>query len=56
MENFNWTTWIVVALAAHTLLKAIATAIDKDPGTDNLFEKIVNGIGNILGYFAGKRK
>jgi len=51
----NWVQIGVIALAIHTALKSIAVAIDKDPNTENKFEKIVNFFGNVLGYLFGKR-
>lgn len=62
MENLiqwvqsNWVTVTVIALAAHTFLKAIRDAIDKTPETDdNWFEKLVTIIGKVAGYLGGKR-
>ena len=52
----NWVEISVVALAAHTFLKAIRDAIDKTPETDdNAFEKFVTLIGKIVSYLFGKR-
>ena len=52
----NWQTVGVIALAAHTFLKAIRDAIDKTPDTDdNIFEKIVSVIGKMVGYLFGSR-
>ena len=51
----NWVQIGVVVLAIHTALKALAVAIDKDPATENAFEKVLNFVGNVLGYLFGKR-
>jgi hypothetical protein len=52
----NWVQVGVIAFAIHTALKAIAEAIDKDPKTDNKFERAIKFFGNLIGYLFGKRK
>ena len=51
----NWVQVGVIALAAHTLLKAIADAIDTEPEDESAFEKVVNVFGKIVGYLFGHR-
>ena len=51
----NWIQIGVIALGVHTLLKAIADALDKDPTTQNKFEQVVEFIGKIISYVFGKR-
>ena len=52
----NWVQIGVIALAAHTFLKAVRDAIDTTPETDdNLFERVVTGVGKVVGYLFGKR-
>lgn len=62
MEKFieffqtNWVTITVIAVAAHTFLKAIRDAIDTTPNTDdNIFEKFVTFFGKVVAYLFGKR-
>lgn len=52
----NWVQISVIALAAHTFLKAIRDTIDSTPETDdNIFEKAVTYIGKVVGYIFGQR-
>lgn len=52
----NWQTITLIALAAHTFLKAVRDAIDTTPETDdNAFERLVTYIGKIVAYVFGKR-
>ena len=52
----NWVAIGVIALAAHTFLKAVRDAIDKTPATDdNWFEKFVTVLGKAVAYLGGKR-
>ena len=51
----HWAQLGVIVLAAHTLLKAIADAIDTNTEEENTFEKIVGTIGKVIAYIFGKR-
>ena len=51
----NWIQVGVIALAVHTLLKAIADAIYTEPNQESAFEKVVNIFGKVVGYLFGQR-